>query len=230
MERINDIYSVKLHNEGLQVISEYAKTHPYLRGSAEYKAIATLRQLIEAVENADAGYTFRTLWALLQEEMDYRAMADYLLGTRLSWDIQTPEQGVLWCLCGNALKDKKFLSQELYQQAKSRYSHAKAIEDPKLTGAKLTAAAGTAAGERIFQYLMWACAAEPALISVVCEDREGIAQLLQALIADCGRSTEKWIPALLENAPAQLQELVTSLLAENKPKPGNIFAKLFGKK
>ncbi len=230
MKRINDIYSVKLHKEGLQVISQYAKGHPYLRDSAQYKAIATLRQLIDAVENADAGYTFRTLWALLQEDMDYSAMADYILHTRLSWEIQTPEQGILWCLCGNALKDRKFLSQELYLQAKNRYSHAKAIEDPKLTGAKLTAAASAAAGERILQYLMWACAAEPSLIPVICQDREGMAALLRALGEDCGRSVEKWVLATLENAPTQLQELTTELLAENKPKPGNIFAKLFGKK
>ena len=230
MNRINDIYAVKLNKEGLQVISQYAKDHPYLRDSAAYKAIATLRQLIDAVENADAGYTFRTLWALLQEDMDYSAMADYILQTRLSWEIQTPEQGVLWCLCGNALKNRKFLTQELYQQAKSRYSHAKAIEDPKVTGMKLTATAGMAAGERILQYLMWACAAEPSLLPFICEDGEGIAQLLRALCEDCGRSVDKWVLTTLENAPEQLRELVTELLTENKPKPGNIFAKLFGKK
>jgi len=230
MGRINDIYSVKLHKEGLQVISQYAKNHSYLRDSAAYKAIATLRNLVEAVENADAGCTFRTLWALLQEKGDFAPMAEYLLHTRLNWEIQSPEQGILWCLCGNALKDGKFLSQELYQQAKGRYSHAKAIEDPKLTGTKLTAAASAAAGERILQYLMWACAAEPALTAMVCEDREGIAWLLQALCEDCGRNAEKWVLATMANAPSQLQELVTVLLTENKPKPGNIFAKLFGKK
>ena len=230
MSRINDIYSIKLNKEGLQVISQYAKGHPYLRESAQYKAIATLRQLVDAVENADAGYTFRTLWALLQEDMDYSAMADYILQTRLSWEIQTPEQGILWCLCGNALKDRKFLSQELYQQAKSRYSLAKAIEDPKLSGAKLTAAASVAAGERILQYLTWACAAEPALTAVICEDREGMGELIRALTEDCGRGAEKWVLTTLENAPAQLQELVSGLLTDNKPKPSNLFAKLFGKK
>jgi len=230
MERINDIYSVKLGKDGIEVITQYAKNHSYLRDSEVYKAIATLRQLIEAVESADAGHTFRTLWSLLQEEGDYSAMADYLLHTQLSWEIQTPEQGILWCLCGNALKDRKFLSPELYQQAKNSYSHAKAVADPKLTGAKLTVAAACGAAERILQYLMWACAAEPAMTEFVCADKEGIATLLHSFGEDYGRGMDKWVLAVLANAAEPMLTTVTELLEENKPKSGNLFAKLFGKK
>ena len=230
MKRIDDIYSVKLNKDGIGVISQYAKDHSYLRDSAVYKAIATLRQLIEAIENADAGCTFRTLWALLQEDGNYGPMADYLLHTKLSWEVQTPEQGILWYICGNALKERKFLSQELYQQAKSRYSHAKAIEDPKLTGAKLTSVAACAAAERILQYLMWACAAEPAMTEFVCADKEGMATLLRSFGEDYGRGMDKWVLGVLSNASEPILELVTPLLEENKPKGNNLFAKLFGKK
>ena len=230
MRRIDDIYAVKLNKDGIEVITRYAKDNAYLRDSRQYKAISILRQLMDAVESADAGRTFRTLWTLLQEKGDFGAMAEYLLCVRLSWEIQPPEQGVLWCFCGNALKTGKFLSPELYQQAKSRYAHAKAVEDPKLTGAKLTSAAACGAAERILQYLMWACAAEPAMTPFVCADKEGMAELLRSFSEDYGRGMDKWVLGVLSNASEPILELVTPLLEENKPKGNNLFAKLFGKK
>ena len=228
--RLEDVFDVKLGKDGLDKIIQHAKENGYLRGSERYKDIATLRQLISAVEATDVPDAFRKLAALLQEERDQSRMADYLRTVYLDWENQPQEQALLWDMCCAALQEGQLLSEEVYMECKARCARLLMDEQPKLTGDKLTTEAGSKAAERILRYLMLAGKVEPGLLEATCQNTEKLGIFLKAFCADYGRGVDKWMQPILEDAQEPLKETVLQLLETSKPQKTNIFTKLFGKK
>lgn len=232
MHRLNDVFNLKLRKDGLQQMTQYAKQNPYLQNCAAYKSIATLRQLMEAVEICNAVSVFRQLAALIQDNGDNFLIADYLEANLLNWENQSPEQAALSQICCSVLKEGVFFSETMYIQCKSRYARTLVADDPALTGTKLTAAAANSAAELLLRYLAMACQEDETLQTIVCGSEERIANFLRAFSGDFGKNADKNVLAKLENVPEPLAEMVARLLDSTKPKAGGFLGKLFsfGKK
>ena len=230
VRRIGDVYVVKQRQDGLQQLTQYAKDHPYVRDCETYKAAATLRQLMDALENGDVDSAFCRLVVLLRSEERSGGMSAYVRTVLLNWETQAPEQAVLCEMCCNALEGNGFFSDDTYMCCKNGYAQILSAEEEGLTGTKLNTAAACNAAERILRIMRVAGKVDADLMQVVCQDQEGIGSFLSAFSADYGRGADKWILATLEGAHESLIATCEQVMANNKPRKKSFLAMLFGKK
>ena len=230
LQRIGDIYAVKQRQDGLQQLTQYAKDHPYVRDCEAYKAAATLRQLMDALENGDVGSTFRMLVVLLRSEERSSGMSTYVRTVLLNWESQAPEQAALCEMCCNALEGKGFLSEDTYMCCKTGYAQILSAEEEGLTGTKLNTAAACNAAERILRIMRVAGKVDADLPQIICRDQEGMASFLSTFSEDYGRGADKWILATLEGAHELLIATCEQVMANIKPRKKSFLAMLFGKK
>lgn len=224
---LTDAFDIRLGREGLHAVSHYAENNPELQTMEQYQVIRTFLNWQEAAQKRELQAVFLCLKQMPKEESLRTRMAGYIRACLLEKEENGPYQRVLYDMSasyldkGTLLSDTVYpvcreqLSQPLFEQMKS----AKAIRE----------GACRAAGV-VLDYLAAACHSGTELSNAVCNDEEGLQQLLTAFAADYGSGAEKWVQSRISAAPVPFVSAVRKAQSDSKPAGGNLFTKLFGRK
>jgi len=227
--RLTDVFNRKLGNDGISVVSQYAKENPYIKDAQQYRLLEKFSRMTLAAEGQDAKTLFTLLEDLYQNTQLRKDMAACIRGEHLNWETQNPKRAALYEMSCTLLNRDVLLSEDLYASCKDYYARDILKKQPKVNAAKVANLAATHAAELILRYLVVACNVSVPLYQAVCEDTEGLQDFVRSFCMDFGRGGEKWLLAHLHDAPARLVDGVRAAANGVKPQGGSFFGKLFKK-
>lgn len=224
---LTDAFDIRLGREGIQIVRHYTENNAELLATQEYKVIQNFLNWQEAVERKELQTVFLCLKQIPREETLRAKIAGYVRTCLLEKEENGPYQRVLYDMSACYLDKGTLLSETVYPTCREQMTQP--FFDQMKSAKALKEGASRAAGV-ILDDLAAACHSGVEFSNAVCEDEEGLQQLLTAFAADYGSGAEKWVLSRISAAPVPFISAVRKAQNNAKPAGGSLLAKLFQRK
>ena len=206
--RALDVFDLRLHEDGMDLLEKYADGTPTVRASDHYRLISTYQELIRAAEQVDLNTVTARMHDLMQSGLG-KQVSSYLAKCGIAPNRQPQDTVVCLEIVQGCLKGSAPELDTIYR---------------KRSGGEPESAA--AAMEQLLRLCGGLCQDE-AVAQLLCSEASTLPQLVAAFSADYGKGAQKWLRVHSVQEP--LSTALATVLAQQKSS-GSLLSRLFGRR
>lgn len=227
---VNDVFNVKMRNDGLELLREFAKENRKVRESNNYQFISKYVDMIGNIQIDEFEKAFNIYDTLPIDKQLRINIANHISACVIDRKKQTTAEQMCFDICINHLKDEKIQLEKLYNQYKDIYKRQFFTRNG--ANADVKKANNEASGNAlklVFDCCYVVCKTSKQLNDVICDNESKLRNAVQDFINIYGNKSKKWSHGVLSHVEnTAFTNYFIKTLKECKPQSGGLF-KMFKK-